>query len=159
MQLKSLNRKRKSSEQHPIVRVLPGGEHTRPKRTNTPVIQEDEAIPKTNEERQAYFDKHGYWYLPPPVERPRKEIRRFPRLPREIRSHSELNELMEQGEGFVVNIRDDRKMLHRVTCEALEVSSTRKYQKLFFEDFEKVKDWLDQNYGQDGWEACGRCRY
>lgn len=119
----------------------------------------DEAIPRTPEEAQAYFDKHGYWYLPPPVERPRKEIRRFPRYPRQIESHSELTELIQQGQGFVFNNRDDRKMLHRVTCESLEVMSTRAYQKVFFEDLEKAKDWLDTNYGPSGWEVCGRCRY
>jgi hypothetical protein len=91
-------------------------------------------------------------------ERPEK-IHRFPRLPRKIRSHAELTELIRDGQGFVFNNRADRKMLHQVNCESLEVMSTKAYEKLFFEDLNTAKDWLDRNYGSNGWEACGRCRY
>lgn len=87
-----------------------------------------------------------------------KRVRRFPRLPREIQSHAELTELMRERHGFVFNNRDDRKMLHHVTCESLEVMSTKRYQKLFFEDLSKATSWLDTNYGPDGWVVCGRCR-
>ena len=115
-----------------------------------------EEEPKTPEELRAYFDKHGFYYT---KFVPRKEIRRFPRYPRQIESHSELTELIQQGQGFVFNNRDDRKLLHRVTCESLEVMSTSQYQKLFFEDLNEAKNWLDRNYGPDGWVVCGRCRY
>ncbi len=87
-----------------------------------------------------------------------EEIHRFPRLPRKIESHAELTELIRQGQGFVFNNRDDRKMLHQVKCESLEVMSTSRYEKLFFEDLDKATDWLDRNYRADGWIVCGRCR-
>lgn len=89
----------------------------------------------------------------------RQEIHRFPRLPQKIESHAELTELIRQGQGFVFNNRDDCKKLHRVTCESLEVMSTSKYEKLFFEDVDQATDWLDRNYGVHGWVDCGRCRY
>jgi hypothetical protein len=89
----------------------------------------------------------------------RQEIHRFPRLPQKIEGHAELAELIRQGQGFVFNNRDDRKMLHRVTCESLEVMSTSMYEKLFFEDVDQATDWLDRNYGANGWDVCGRCRY
>ena len=87
----------------------------------------------------------------------RQEIHRFPRLPRKIESHAELAELIRQGQGFVFNNRDDGKKLHKVNCECLEVMSTRRYEKLFFEELDEAVDWLDRNYGPHGWVACGRC--
>ena len=87
------------------------------------------------------------------------DIQRFPRLPQKIKSHAELTEFIGEGQGFVFNNRADRKMLHRVNCESLEVMSTSKYEKLFFEDLDEATDWLDRNYGADGWIVCGRCRY
>jgi len=119
----------------------------------------------TPEERQACFDQNGYWpttFVPrkgsPKAVRHRpEEFQRFPRLPRKIETHAELSELMQQGQGFVFNNRDDRKMLHRVNCESLEVMHTRRYEKLFFENLEEAIDWLNRNY--DGWELCGRCGY
>lgn len=76
---------------------------------------------------------------------------------RKIQSHAELTEVIRQGDGFILNDRNDRKMLHRVNCESLEVMSTRAYDKLFFEDFGEAKAWLDKKYGAKGWEGCGRC--
>ena len=87
-----------------------------------------------------------------------EEIRRFPRDPRKIESHAELAELIQQGQGFVFNNRDDRKMLHQVNCESLEVMSTTMYEKLFFDDLDIARNWLDWKYGADGWLVCGRCR-
>jgi len=87
-----------------------------------------------------------------------EEIRRFPRLPRKIQNHTELTELIREGQGFVFNNRADRKMLHQVNCESLEVMSTRAYEKFFFEDLDTATGWLDRNYGADGWVVCGRCR-
>jgi hypothetical protein len=84
-----------------------------------------------------------------------EEIHRFPRLPRKIESHADLTELIRQRQGFVFNNRADRKMLHRVNCESLEVMSTKAYEKLFFEDLNEAKDWLNRNYR--GWVVCGRC--
>ncbi len=122
-------------------------------------------------ESQAFFDREGYWPMGPIVPRkvsPRaaaaaarssEEIRRFPRDPRKIESHAELQEFIQGGQGFVFNNRDDRKMLHRASCESLEVMSTRAYEKLFFEDLELAQGWLDWKYGAGGWEVCGRCRY
>ncbi len=85
----------------------------------------------------------------------RQEIHRFPRLPRKIESHAELAELIRQGQGFVFNNRDDGKKLHKVNCKWLEVMSTRRYEKLFFEELDEAVDWLDRNYGPHGWVACG----
>ena len=77
---------------------------------------------------------------------------------RKIASHAELAEIIRVGEGCVVNIRNDRRMLHAASCEALEVMSTKAYDKWFFDDWREAKRWLDQNYGANGWEVCGRCR-
>jgi putative lipase involved disintegration of autophagic bodies len=77
---------------------------------------------------------------------------------RKIKSHAELTELIRQGDGFVFNNRVDRRMLHQVNCESLEVMSTRAYEKLFFEDLDEAKKWLDGKYGAHGWEVCGLCR-
>src|SRR6266550_7390549 len=55
------------------------------------------------------------------------------------------------GQGFVFNNRDDRKMLHQVNCESLEVMSTTMYEKLFFDDLDIARNWLDWKYGADGW--------
>ena len=77
---------------------------------------------------------------------------------RKIQSHAELTEIIRQGDGFIFNDRADREMLHQVNCESLEVMSTRAYDKLFFEDLSQARKWLDQKYGANGWEACGRCR-
>ena len=76
----------------------------------------------------------------------RQEIHRFPRLPPKIESHAELTELIRQAQGFVFNNRDDHKMLHKANCESLEVMSTSRYEKLFFEDVDQATDWLDRNY-------------
>jgi hypothetical protein len=75
----------------------------------------------------------------------RQEIHRFPRLPRKIESHAELTELIRQGQGFVLNNRDDQKKLHKANCESLEVMSTSRYEKLFFEDVDQATDWLHRN--------------
>src|SRR6267154_624157 len=125
----------------------------------------------TPEERQACFDQKGYWpttFVPRKVSPKAKatsvavmspeEIRRFPRLPRRIETHAELHELIEQGQGFVFNNRDDRKMLHQAKCEALQAMVPSAYEKLFFEDLETAQDWLDRIYGAHGWVVCGRCR-
>ena len=76
---------------------------------------------------------------------------------RKVQSHSELTEINEQGEGYVVNDRPDRPMLHQAKCEALE-AMTRKYDKLFFEKLTEAMKWSDKKYGTNGWEVCGRCR-
>lgn len=100
---------------------------------------------------QAFFEQHGYY---PTTFVPRKpSVDRTP-----VGSHAELTELIEQGQGFVFNNRADRKMLHQVTCESLEVMSTRAYKKFFFKDLDEAKNWLDKKYGVNGWVVCGRCR-
>ena len=76
---------------------------------------------------------------------------------RKVQSHAELTELIRIGDGFLFNNRTDRRMLHRMKCEATEVMSTRAYDKLFFEDLRVARDWLDNKYGKNRWEACGRC--
>jgi hypothetical protein len=86
-----------------------------------------------------------------------EEIRRFPRLPRKVETHTELTELIQKGQGFLFNNRDDRKMLHRVTCESLEVISTGAYEKFILENQEEAADWLDRNSGVKGGVVCGRC--
>jgi hypothetical protein len=68
-----------------------------------------------------------------------------------------MHEVLEQGQGFLFNNRDDRKMLHRANCESLQAMVPSAYEKLFFDDLETAKDWLDRNYGRGGWDICGRC--
>jgi hypothetical protein len=75
-----------------------------------------------------------------------------------IGNHAELSEIIRVGQGFIFNDRNDRKMLHHVNCESLEVMSTRAYDKLFFENLAEAKSWLDAKYGTRRWEVCGRCR-
>jgi hypothetical protein len=77
---------------------------------------------------------------------------------RNIGSHAELSEIIRDGRGFVLNNRLDRRMLHAAKCESLEVMSTRAYEKVFFEDLDEARSWLDGQYGTSQWEACGRCR-
>lgn len=77
---------------------------------------------------------------------------------RQVQTHAELTEIIREGYGFILNDRTDRKMLHRANCEALEVMSTRKYEKLFFADLEEATIFLNRRYGSNGWEVCGRCR-
>lgn len=77
---------------------------------------------------------------------------------RTVGTHAELSEIIREGQGFVFNNRLDRRMLHAAKCESLEVMSTRAYEKVFFDDFDEARTWLNGRYGSDGWEACGRCR-
>lgn len=77
---------------------------------------------------------------------------------RKIETHAELTEVVREGDGYIINDRTDRPMLHQVRCESLEVMSTRKYDKLFFENLEAAMKWADRRYGANGWEPCGRCR-
>jgi hypothetical protein len=75
-----------------------------------------------------------------------------------IQSHAELTEIIRRREGYVLNDRTDRRMLHCATCNALEVMSTRAYDKLFFEDLDEATKWCNRKFGAHGWEVCGRCR-
>jgi len=77
---------------------------------------------------------------------------------RKVENHAELTEIIRQREGYVLNDRADRRMLHQAKCETLEVMSTRAYDKLFFEDLDKATKWCDRKFGANGWEVCGRCR-
>jgi len=77
---------------------------------------------------------------------------------RRVQSHGELTELIREGDGYIFNDRADRKMLHQVNCESLEVMSTRAYDKFFFADLNEATRWADNKYGRNGWEVCGRCR-
>lgn len=77
---------------------------------------------------------------------------------RKIDTHAELTEIIRNGDGYLFNDRPDRPMLHQARCEALEVMSTRKYDKLFFEKLDEALKWANRRYGPNGWEACGRCR-
>ena len=75
-----------------------------------------------------------------------------------IQSHAELAEIIRIGEGFILNDRGDRRMLHNAKCEALQVMSTTAYDKLFFEDLGEATKWCNGRFGSNGWEVCGRCR-
>jgi len=57
-----------------------------------------------------------------------------------IQSHAELTELIRLGDGFIFNDRTDRKMLHQVNCESLEVMSTRAYDKVFFRELVEARN-------------------
>jgi hypothetical protein len=77
---------------------------------------------------------------------------------RRVTDHAELAEIIRERQGYVFNNRTDRRMLHAAGCEALEVMSTRAYEKVFFEGLDEARRWLDNQYGPNGWEVCGRCR-
>jgi hypothetical protein len=77
---------------------------------------------------------------------------------RKIETHAELTEVIREGDGYIVNDRSDRPMLHQARCESLEVMSTRKYNKLFFDELDEAMKWANRRYGANGWETCGRCR-
>lgn len=67
---------------------------------------------------------------------------------RTVKNHAHLAELIRLGDGFVLNNRTDRRMLHHVRCESLEVMSTRAYEKLFFGDLDEAVKWLNGKYGK-----------
>jgi hypothetical protein len=76
---------------------------------------------------------------------------------RTIRDHSDLESLRAAGQGFVINIRDDRSRIHRVTCESIEVMSTSAYPKIFVQTGREAVQWIETDTGKVPWEHCGRC--
>ncbi len=76
---------------------------------------------------------------------------------RDVRDHSDLAQLQAAGAGFILNIREDRKMLHQAGCEAIEVMSSTAYDKVFFETSDEATQWLNTNLGDQGWTNCGLC--
>lgn len=76
---------------------------------------------------------------------------------REICDHFDLAKVQEVGEGFLANIREDVKKLHRAGCEAVSAMGTKEYRKVFFDTAVEAREWLDREYGPRGWSNCGRC--
>ena len=75
-----------------------------------------------------------------------------------VQSHAELAEIIRRGEGYILNDRGERRMLHNAKCEALQVMSTSAYDKLLFEDLDEATEWCNKKFGVNGWVVCGRCR-
>lgn len=80
-------------------------------------------------------------------------------VPRQIEDQFELAVLKHDRNGFILNCRGDRIMLHQAGCDAVGAMVTSAYPKLFFETLEEATRWADKKFGKDGWEACGFCRY
>ncbi len=79
---------------------------------------------------------------------------------RDVLDHKDLARLLEEQRGFIVNIREDRKKVHRAGCESVGAMLTSAYQKVFFEDedAEVARQWLNERFGTGGWVNCGLCR-
>ncbi len=43
------------------------------------------------------------------------------------------------------------------SCQSLEAMVPSAYQKIFFEDSDGAKEWLDAEFGQYNWHSCGVC--
>lgn len=76
---------------------------------------------------------------------------------RDVRDHLDLAQLQAVRRGFILNIRD-RKMVHHAGCESVGAMVPDAYRKVFFEDSAEASRWLDDEYGSQGWENCGRCK-
>ena|ERR1035438_1473678 len=75
---------------------------------------------------------------------------------RDVRDNLDLAQLQAAGEGFILNIRDDRIKLHLAGCEAVGPMSHSAYPKVFFKSVESLQ-WIKVNLG-DTWAPCGTCR-
>jgi hypothetical protein len=64
---------------------------------------------------------------------------------RDVRDNLDLAQLQAGGEGFILNVRDDRRMMHRSRCEAVGAMVSSAYPKIFFEDADEAKAWLNAN--------------
>jgi hypothetical protein len=85
-----------------------------------------------------------------------KGLRRFGEPIGDMRDKRDLVDLQDAGKGFILNLREDRKLLHRAGCEAVGVMSSTAHPKVFFASEESLQ-WLTVNLGQRGWENCGKC--
>jgi hypothetical protein len=79
---------------------------------------------------------------------------------RRVIENLDLAQLQKDGRGFILNIRDDVKKLHRAKCDAVTAMVSAAYPKYFFEEEEQDEalKWLDAEYGERGWSPCGYCR-
>jgi hypothetical protein len=75
---------------------------------------------------------------------------------RDVRDNTDLEQLRVDGKGFILNLREDRKMLHRARCEAIQAMVSPAYPKVFFASEESLR-WLDATLGKHGWIDCGKC--
>lgn len=76
---------------------------------------------------------------------------------RDLTTHVDLALANAGGHGFILNARDNVKMLHKAGCEAIGVSGVSKYRKIFFDTYAEATEWLNSEYGQSGWSHCGMC--
>ena len=76
---------------------------------------------------------------------------------RQIMTNDEMLLLQLDKKGFLLNERNDVRMVHHVSCEAVQAMVVREHPKYFSEDRSASKDWLDRRFGSDGWVNCGRC--
>ncbi len=75
---------------------------------------------------------------------------------REIRDNLDLAEVQATKKGFVLNIRKDRRMLHRSGCDAVGAMVSAAYPKLFFDDPHEAYSWAIDKFGKH-WKNCGFC--
>jgi hypothetical protein len=77
---------------------------------------------------------------------------------RNVRDHLDLAQLHAAGEGYILNLREDRKLLHRAQCDSIGAMMSDQYPKIFFETPDEATQWLKiATFGEQGWENCGRC--
>ena len=77
---------------------------------------------------------------------------------RDVRDPLDLAQLQTAKQGFILNVRNDRRKLHRAGCETVGVIASNFYRKVFFEESkEATRVLLDAKWGVSGWGNCGIC--
>jgi hypothetical protein len=73
-----------------------------------------------------------------------------------VKDHADLEALRMAGIGFVINLRPELAMIHRVRCEALEVMSTSEHYKVYCVTAREAIGWLANDPTADR-KHCGKC--
>jgi hypothetical protein len=76
---------------------------------------------------------------------------------RDVRDNLDLAQLKEAKQGYIANLRTDMKKLHRAWCESVGAMYPGAYRKVFFEDRDEARRWLDTEYTSARWDSCGKC--
>jgi hypothetical protein len=76
---------------------------------------------------------------------------------RNVTDQLDLAQLQAAKRGYILNARNDRKLLHRSGCEAIGAMVSSAYPKIFFEELDEAREWSETQYGKFGWAPCGKC--
>jgi hypothetical protein len=69
-----------------------------------------------------------------------------------------LAQLQVAGVGYILNLREDRRLLHRAHCDSIGAMVSNAYPKVFFETSDEATQWLKiATFGDHGWTNCGKC--